>query len=381
MRFDLQHIFYIQHSLRDKPAAKPVSDSINAYDQFSESIRNAINKDLSVETIYIFVSIVLLLVFVVVFFEIYRSGKAKQSLLALAWKKFDAQAEFLNLSQSCIELLKEIVNESKLLEPSSIIKSPHVFEKSLEAYYDSKKIESMPNQKLASIKDLRKKLGFAPLSKDIAFISTRQFAVGEKCMVQIPESGPATHKGMSLIKEVEERHWVITRPDGPSVPAKTWIFVNLTRAGDAEYVFRAQVQRDSDGDIVLSHVNKLNRTQQRNWVRVDVSIPVEVTQIFSNGIGDIFSGKIIDMSGGGFGMALPAKLQNSSRLLLNFELPGQGVISDLPVKVVRVAGQFNNDPSKIVHSVAFDGELYSIQEQIIQYVFEKQRQNSQAKQS
>jgi c-di-GMP-binding flagellar brake protein YcgR len=123
----------------------------------------------------------------------------------------------------------------------------------------------------------------------------------------------------------------------------------------------------------------LSRAQQRNWVRIDVSVPVEVTQKTSRGIGDIFEGRIIDMSGGGFGMALPAKLSNGDVLLLNFELPGQGVISDLPVKVVRVAGKYNNDPSKIVHSVAFDGEVRLIQEQIIQYVFEKQRQNSQIK--
>ena len=380
MYFDLQKIFLVQLSIRDR-AREPLPDSINAYEQFAESIKNAMGKNFSVETIFIFVFLVLLFVVAVVFFEVYRSNKSKQSLRDLAWKKFDARAEFLKLNNSAIDLLKKIVEESGLQDPGSIIKSPHIFEKSIEAYYENKKIKSISDSRLASIRELRKMLGFSPLSKDVAFISTRQFEVGEKCTVQIPEDGPVTHKGMCLINSMEERHWSITNLPGPKVPVKTWIFVSLIRAGDAEYTFRAQVLEDADGFLVLDHTNKLNRAQQRNWVRIDVSIPVEVTQILNEGIGDIFSGKIIDMSGGGFGMALPVKLSNDSRLLLNFELPGHGTISDLPVKVVRVAGSFNNDPLRTVHSVAFDGEVHLIQEQIIQYVFEKQRQNALALQT
>ena len=380
MYFLLQKLFLVQLSIRDR-AREPLPDSINAYEKFAESIRNAMSKNFSVETILVFVAIVLLFVFAVVFFEVYHSNKKKQSLVDLAWKKFDARAAVLRLNQGAIDLLKEIVEESGLQDPSSIIKSAHVFEKSLEDYYDIRKIKSMPDSKLASIRNLRKMIGFSPLSKDIAIISTRQFEVGEKCAVQIPESGPATHKGMCLIKNVEERYWSITSLSGALVPAKTWILVNIIRAGDAEYTFRAQVIKDMDGELILVHTNKLNRAQQRNWVRIDVSIPVEVTQIIGNGIGDIFSGKIIDMSGGGFGMALPVKLPKHSRLLLNFELPGHGAINDLPVKVVRVAGQYNNDPLRTVHSVAFDGDVHLIQEQIIQYVFEKQRQNALALQT
>ncbi|MDR2732663.1 MAG: PilZ domain-containing protein [Fibromonadaceae bacterium] len=351
-------------------------DSISAYEQFAESIRRAVSKELSTDTIFLFAIVVVVFVVAVVLYEIYRSNKAKHGLLALAWRKFDTQAEHLNLDSDYITILREIVLKSGLQDPVSIIRFPHVFEKSLEKYYEIEKIESISDGKLAEIRNLRRTLGFLPLSKDIAFISTRQFDIGEKCIVQIPDIGPVTHKGMCLVQGADERKWSITRPDGGPVLAKTWIFMNLTRAGDAEYTFKAQVQKDLDGELFLTHVNKLNRAQQRNWVRIDVSIPVEITQIDGNNIGDIFSARIIDMSGGGFGMALPTKLLNGSKLLLNFELPGQGTITDLPVKVVRVAGQYNNDASKTVHSVAFDGEVRLVQEQIIQYVFEKQRQDS-----
>jgi len=356
---------------------KPASDSLSAYQQFAKSIINRMS-NFSIWTIIIFVTLILLFVLGVVFFEIYRSNKTKEELRNLAWKKFDARVELLKLNQGAIDLLKRIIEETGLQDPSTIVRSPHVFEKIIGIYYEIKKIKSISDSRLASIRDLRRTLGFLPLSKDMALVSTRQFEVGDKCAVQIPENGPATHKGMCLINNVDERYWSITSLSGPSVPVKTWILVNFVRSGDAEYTFRVQVVKDANGNIVLTHTNKLNRAQQRNWVRIDVSMPVEVTQIIGNGIGDIFSGKIIDMSGGGFGMALPVKLQKNARLLLHFELPGHGTISDLPVKVVRVAGKYNNDPLRTIHSVAFDGDVHLVQEQIIQYVFEKQRQSAQA---
>jgi len=357
-----------------RPAAV---DTLTPYQMFAESVRAAIS-NFSIWTIIAFVTLIIGLILLIVLYEIYRSKKIKEDLRNLAWKKFDARAEFLKLNQGAIELLKRIIEESGLQDPSTILKSPHVFEKSIGAYYDSKKLKNIPDSSLEKIRDLRRMLNFLPLSKEIAITSTRQFEVGEKCAVQVPESGPTTNKGMCLIEDIDERYWSITNLLGPPIPAKTWILVNFVRSGDAEYVFRVQVVKEVNRNIILTHTNKLNRAQQRNWVRIDVSMPVEVTQIIGNGIGDIFSGKIIDMSGGGFGMALPVKLQKNTRLLLNFELPGHGTISDLPAKVVRVAGKYNNDPLRTVHSVAFDSDVHLVQEQIIQYVFEKQRQSVQA---
>jgi c-di-GMP-binding flagellar brake protein YcgR len=299
----------------------------------------------------------------------------------MAWKKFDSHVESLNLSRSNISVLREIIGESDQQEPITIIKSLISFETSLEKYYESRDIESISNEKLEEIRALRKTLGFLPLPPDMILTSTRQFNSGERCIIQIPDSGPSIYKGMSFVSRTDEKHWALTSPDvSQKILAKTWIRISLTRPGDAEYTFKAQVLKDGEEELALTHTNSLNRAQQRNWVRVDVSVPVEVTQIDSdNSIGDIFSGKIIDMSGGGFGMALPVKLANQSKLLLNFELPGQGTIKDLPVKIVRVAGSYGNDKTKTVHSVAFDGDVHLVQEQIIQYVFEKQRQNALVK--
>jgi len=353
------------------------SDSINRFDEYAKSIRQSVDKSHSIEIIIILLAITIILVVSVVLYEIHRLNKFRQEFMAIAWGKFDSYAKSLKLSGDNVFILKEIVQEVGLQDPNSIMKSPNVFERSLEKFYASRKIETIDEKKLASIRNVRRALGFLPLSKEIAFTSTRQFDRGEKCIVQIPENGPVTNKGMSTVFATKERNWSIERPDGPKVPAGTWARMSLTRPGDAEYTFRVQVLSDSGEELILSHAERLSRAQQRNWVRIDVSIPVEAIYKAADDLkaADLFSGKIIDMSGGGFGLALPAKLTVGAKLKLSFELPGHGPINDLLVKVVRVAGQYNNNPAETIHSVAFEGDVHQVQEQIIQYVFEKQRQD------
>jgi c-di-GMP-binding flagellar brake protein YcgR len=341
----------------------------------------ALDKNFTVEAVLLCIFGAVLLVGLIVAYEIYRSRKTKQMLLSIAWKKFSEHVSNLKLSNDNIALLRRITDKVNLQDPYSIVKSPHIFESSIDIFYAEEKINSMPSETLAKIRDLRKSLGFLPLSREIAYTSTRQFAAGDRCATQIPDSGPPSHKGLCLIVSVGERDWSIERPEGPSVAPGTWVRMELTRGGDAEYSFKAQVLSDSKGALVLSHTNKLKRTQQRNWVRVDASIPVDVIKVENDQIGDMFPGQIIDMSGGGFGMALPIKLMNGTTLILDFELPGHGQISNLMVKVVRVAGNFKGDVSRFVHSVAFEGDVSKIQEQITQYVFEKQRHDLLIKQS
>jgi c-di-GMP-binding flagellar brake protein YcgR/uncharacterized membrane protein len=355
-------------------------DSVYTYDEFSRALNQSMAKGHSTETILMVILAVIALIVIVVFYEIYHSNKAKQKILDLAWTKFNEHAYRLRLSKGSISLLSKIAYKANLQDPYSIIKSPHIFETSVENYYAGKGISSLSSETLSDIRELRRALGFLPLSEEVSFTSTRQFNNGEKCLVQIPDTEPS-HKGVCIILSVGEREWSITRPgDCLAVEPDTWARINFTRSGDAEYSFRTQVRRDLGDGLILNHSGKLNRTQQRNWVRVDVNIPVEVKKLERGQASDIFSDKIIDMSAGGFGITLPTRLKDGTMLSLSFDLPGHGPIANLLVKVVRVAGPYNNNASRIIHSVALDGvDISKIQEQINQYVFEKQRQNIMAK--
>jgi len=351
------------------------NDSITHYDVYVQELNKAWDKTLSVEVILLSLFIVIALVSLIVAYEVYRSNKTKQKLQDIAWEKFHEHVNYLRLSGDNITMLRNIARIASLQDPYSIVKSPHIFENCIELFYNKERISSMSNDTLVNIRNLRKALGFLPLSREIAYTSTRQFDSGDRCAVVVLSNGQPSHKGMCLILSVNEKTWTIDRPEGPAIAEGTAVKIDFTRPGDAEYSFETKVLSDSKGGLVLSHTGKLKRTQQRNWVRVDVSIPVEVMKSEKDHVSDIFSGKIIDMSGGGFGMTLPSKLATGTILILDFELPGHGQISDLMVKVVRVAGHFKNNAALFVHSVAFEGDVSKIQEQIMQYVFEKQRQD------
>jgi len=352
-----------------------VSDDAFTYETFSQSINRALNKYFTTEIILLLITVLILLIIVAVFFEARRSKKIKQELLALAMAKFDFLAEKLNLRLSSVVVLKRIAQKSELHDPSSLMKFSHVFENSLEKYYESEQIESLPDEMLALISTLRKELGFSPLPRGIALTSTRQLFSGYKCTIQIPENDPPIPQEICYVLDCEERRWSITRPKGPQVQTGTLAIMSLTKPGDAEYTFKTHVLEDSSKELFLRHTNNLERTQQRNWLRVDVNIPVNATLMEEARMGDTLSGTIIDISGGGLSMILPVKLQSDSVLLLNFKLPGHGQIMDLPVKVVRVIESSAGKPSKIVYSVAFENEINLIREKIIKYVFEKQREN------
>jgi c-di-GMP-binding flagellar brake protein YcgR len=355
----------------------------NPYDTMSQSIDRAMSKYFSGGIVLLLIAVMILLIIAVVFYEVQRSNKIKKALVAVAMAKFDFQAEKLNLRLSNVAILKKIAQKSELQDPSLIMKFSHVFENELEKYYESEKIESISNEILVKISALRKELGFSPLPRGIALTSTRQFCSGDKCMAPTPESNPQTLKGVCYVIDSGERNWSITRPAGPQMQAGTWVRMSLTRQGDAEYTFRTQVLKDliNQGELVLCHTNKLDRTQQRNWLRIDVNIPIDVTLMEETHVGDIFSGKILDISGGGLRMALPTRLQSNSMVLLNFELPGHGQIIDLLVNVVRVVGPLDGSSLKIVHSVAFANTINSGHEILMKYIFEKQRENLSIRQS
>jgi len=353
----------------------PPEEEISAGELFSKSLGNVINnKQLSTESILTMIFVIIILIALLAVYKAYRSNKSRQKLIYQACERFNEQSGSLKLSSEDIRILIDIAKKSDLKDPALIVKSPYVFEKSLENFYESKKPVS--NEALKNIRNLRRALGFLPLPREIAFNSTRQFSDGDKCEVVIPDEGKPSHKGVCIILRVEENEWSIDRPIGPPVPSGASIKIDFTRPGDAKYSLKTQVIKDSGDELFLRHSNILDRTQQRNWVRVKVNIVATVTEIESSHAGEVLTGEIIDMSGGGFGIiSLPSTLQNGSRLSISFDLPGHGLVN-VAVKVVRLAGHFGNDPSKIIHGVAFEGDIGKVKEQIMKYVNEKQRQDN-----
>lgn len=321
----------------------------------------------------------------VVLVEIRRSYRKRMVIDGIGRDKFHERAAKLHLDARDQSLLGELVDLVGAEHADAILSSPTVFENSLESYYSYKGIHRLDDDTLAHVRQVRDRLGYLRLSTEVPYVSSRQFQLRGQAFAQVEgvdgysdEAGNSKWK--SPILRVDERSWSICRPDGPTIPRGTVVRLNMTRSGDAEYRIETRVIADEKGELFLEHTRKLSRNQLRNWVRVDVDIPVKALRVLPGDVRDkieeMMIGKIRDLSGGGLSLTLASKLERGGILDLEFELPGHGMIRDLRVKIVRVQGPLNGDVAKVLHSAAFEGESKAIQEKIIQFVFEKQRKEA-----
>lgn len=348
-----------------------------------ESIRGAFSTGASSSVLFLLVLGFVLLVLLIVWFEIRKSHYRRYARDSLSWEKFREKAERLRLTSPEIEFLSEIIQESGKNQPDAVLNSATLFEKVLETYYESRGLDRVSDVQFAMVRMLRERLGYNNLSNDVPYVSSRQFHLHARAPALLLDD--SDHKWMASITSVSEKEWAITRPEGPNVPAGTRLQVNITRPGDAEYKVRTQVLQDTQNELRLVHTRDLVRNQLRNWVRIDVDLPVRALRVMPGDgldrVEEMMLGRIRDLSGGGVSLTLSSRLPMGALLDLEFELPSYGAFKKLRVKIVRVQESFRGDDSKILHSACFEGDFKAAQERIILYVFEKQRQEARLRYS
>lgn len=351
------------------------------------SMREAFRNGASLSTVVMLVSLALLFILLVVWMEILKSRKRRHASSNLGWEKFRERASYLRLTAPESSFLTEAIQETRYKSADSVLNSPTVFENVIEHFYELKGLDNLSEEELVLARQLRERLGFARLSNEIPYVSSRQFQLHDRSPAMLDPGGspgqPLANEGsvekwMASIVAVNEKYWSILRPQGAPVAPGTWVRINVTRPGDAEYRIRAQVLEDLDGELRLKHTRDLSRNQLRNWVRVDVDLPVKAFKVMPgqerDRIEEVMVGRIRDLSGGGISLSLASRVEKGALLDLEFELPGHGELRGLRVRIIRVQGPLNGDLTRIVHSASFDGDYKAIQERIIHFVFEKQRQ-------
>lgn len=357
--------------------------------QMFSSINEAFSTGASPRTLFLLALMVVAALVVLVIHELRKAHKRRSLRDTLGWDKFREKAEKLRLGSAEKDYLVEIIEAANAENADSVLNSPTVFENALEAYYSVRGLSNLGDADLALVRTLRERLGFAHFSNEVPYVSTRQFQLQNRVPCQLEDGGKGAehrpHKWQTSIVDVNERHWAILRPEGPPVAPGTRVRLNLTRPGDAEYRVSAQVLKDIGGELQLKHTRDLSRNQLRNWVRVDVDIPAKVLRVMPGNerdrIESVMVGRIRDLSGGGLSLSLACRLEAGALIDLEFELPGHGELRGVRVCIKRVAGPLNGDESKIVHNAAFEGDYKHIQERIIHFVFEKQRQDAHMRMS
>jgi c-di-GMP-binding flagellar brake protein YcgR len=315
---------------------------------------------------------------VLVALELWKSlsNDRKRSLMSL--DLFRASCTEHGLSFFERSILETAIAEARVSNADAVLASPRIFEESREAYYKSRGGAAKVTEDVrAAFHSIRTKIGFSPLPVEIPFLVTRQFIPGMSMTIEDPHNGRAGDPVM--VEEVNELFWCVGKPSFAVSKGKN-VRLYLTRQGDAEYTIETEIDEVQTHRLVLRHTRDLQRKQLRNWVRVDVSLPVQVSHASEDGSEVVtLKGRIMDISGGGVALRIPQspQVKRGSYLKLDFQL-NESRLQDVDVEVNRDPKVLGGGETPMFQlSVTFRDIPKATQERIVRFVFERQRQDSQ----
>lgn len=311
---------------------------------------------------------------VLVLLEIRKADHFNRRKMEVGWQKFYDIANKKKLSEKQRSELETILRKSEVASAEIIFSSPLVFENTIEKYIETLG-SKISKDEFDKIHRIRKALKYDHISVDIPYVSTRQLSSGTKIMVKTPFG-----KAQTTILYVTEENWVVLNPVVVQAKEKMPLTLGITRFSDAEYSIKTDVVSVIDSKLVLEHSRNLSRKQLRNWVRVDTNIPAQVKIINAKSDeatapSSVF-GLISDISGGGVSLKVPTMLGIDDNLEMDFELNGHK-FRKIPGHIIRVITDSEEKDDLYQHSLEFDEMESQVQERIIRFVFDKQRQDSQ----
>lgn len=143
------------------------------------------------------------------------------------------------------------------------------------------------------------------------------------------------------------------------------------------YQFKTTVlgrTRDQVPLFVLATPEMVERVQQRRFVRLPVSLPVQYAPADGNQKPSFNESFTVDLSAGGMKLALKEQYQRGTVLLLRFQLEIWGRVEDFEVrgKVVRVEVREQDKKSRVYQAgIEFLDLPNKSQDKIMAYIFAK----------
>ena len=168
-----------------------------------------------------------------------------------------------------------------------------------------------------------------------------------------------------------------------SIRAGEEVFLSFTRE-DAAYGLRANVEKTVSEPVplvVVKPVGSVTRTQRREFVRVGVSLPVEMIGVVPSPADPdtepvvlLIKGKTLDVSGGGFSVYYKDAVPTGTTFEAKFSLPGNSEELHLRVKLVRCERRSDAQGSRIHRlGLMFLDMPESTRSRIVRFVFGVQK--------
>ncbi len=337
--------------------------------------------------------VIFVVILILIFLEIVQTENVKSNQVQSSWQAFNDLIYSKKLNTKQVELLTTLINHNQLEEPDGIISSLEIFERCVDNMLNYLQNAKLPdetvNARINGIANLRRHLNFNAVPENAILYSTRELIPGKIIKVQIPRANEYTFFPSKIV-ENNELEMVIEDPQygDEKQPLVTGVILSISfmHGGDNEYQFNSRIKRidpQSQGHLFrISHSNMLQRKRLREFIRYEVSIPVQFNIIGRKNMNEedtknlyqkVFSGTMQDISGGGIRVLSAADIHEEDELSLSFALE-HIIFRHLPGKVVRLIEEGTGGEKRThILQIKFTKLDVPNQEKIIKFIFEKKR--------
>ena len=287
--------------------------------------------------------------------------------------------------------LKELLLNANTTHSHVIFQSAALFEKCIDQEIQILFQKDLSQDELDDeevvLGSLRKKLGYNYLPLEHPLISTRNLEIGPKLSVFSQNNHLLLIQNARVVQNREfyfriqfdpEKEDMVRLQQGETVK------LGFARQNDGVYGILVTIYRNNNASTIdFFHSMDLRRNQLRQYVRVDIGLPLKfrVIKTESEDTRNAFAGKLLetrmaDISGGGLSFIYNKPLVPGDIVSLNFQL-STSPFAGISGKILRVSLQEGKSDTFYRHHVQFVNFEQRNREKIIRYVFEKQRQINQ----
>lgn len=323
---------------------------------------------------------------------VYIRGKNRQKRDSeqFSLRAFREGVKRCGLADDEAAVLQKMVKRVPSLAPQTIFQSVSLFEKCVDEEVRLITTRGGANSDAAEgeiLGALRKKLGFNWIPYEHPLVSTRNIGIGQVGALFSPGRREPLIQRATVIDNTELRlvmQYHVQQEDSCHIPLGSELRYAFSRQNDGFYAIALTVLAGDDaGTLVFSHTLELKRNQLRQYVRIEVNLPLKFRLLKTASPeksdvkrGEVVEAKIADISGGGLSVLCPVSLRAGDILSLSFSIPGQ-TCSGITARVLRISLQEGKTRTLYRHHLQFTDIAIAQRERIVRFVFDRQRQINQ----
>jgi c-di-GMP-binding flagellar brake protein YcgR len=340
--------------------------------------------------IALFIIVIALVILGFLFFYFRSKSKLLKDERELSNRLFREYVAKAELTSNEIIKLKQISSQGDLTDLSVIFQSIAVFEVCIEREIDRLKSKNFSSKEISDecivLSNIRKKLGYNYLPFEHPIVSTRNIEIGQKVSIVLAGNKISSLHAMVIMNPEQSLRIQIEhgQNDLPAFYPGQQVAIAFARQGDGLYAIELKVLSFDTETLVieLQHTREMKRNQLRQFVRIEVNLPmkVRILQAVSEEdktlVGKQFEAKMVDISGGGLSFILNRPLVPGQLVCMNFML-STASFNGQTGKVLKVSLIDVKSATTYRHHVTFLEIDTPSREKIIKFVFEKQRQINQ----